>query len=290
MNKNLLIVLLLIVLIVESVLFALYYKSNQKADINNGTESDTIFYTIQGFNDNSVIEGVKVGDYVKVEASPKQFTDSDYEWISEKSGFNEINKLVNDNTSSYKDSYPISYENIVWRVFSVNKKEVKLIAMRPTSAAVYLAGDSGYQNGMYILNEVCNKLYSSEVGTVQNISLNDIESKLTKQYKYKSLDENCFVDFSENNKVYCEMLLDDNEYWISEPYNNSSENNMNISKGLKIFNNGMIQNRTLLGTSQIQHYSASLRPVMTIDSNYVIAPCEGENSIENMHKIVKKEE
>jgi hypothetical protein len=29
---------------------------------------------------------------------------------------------------------------------------------------------------------------------------------------------------------------------------------------------------------------------MTIDSNYVIAPCEGENSIENMHKIVKKEE
>ena len=58
---------------------------------------------------------------------------------------------------------------------------VELISATPTSKTVYLKGALGYNNGVYILNNLCKTQYSnSGLGTTAR-SLNkvDIENKFT---------------------------------------------------------------------------------------------------------------
>ena len=109
-------------------------------------------------------EILKIGDYV--EYTPD--TASTYSLTSAVSG--------------YTSNQSIMQETMKWQIMSVNEDgTVDLISETSTSQKVYLFGNLGYNNGVWILNDICSKQYSNKsLGiTARSIKLEDIESKFS---------------------------------------------------------------------------------------------------------------
>ena len=109
-------------------------------------------------------EILKIGDYV--EYTPD--TASTYSLTSAVSG--------------YTSNQSIMQETMKWQIMSVNEDgTVDLISETSTSQKVYLFGDLGYNNGVWILNDICSKQYSNKsLGiTARSIKIEDIESKFS---------------------------------------------------------------------------------------------------------------
>ena len=73
-------------------------------------------------------------------------------------------------------------KNLKWRILSINESgTVDIISDTPTATAVYLQGSIGYNNGVYLLNDLCASLYSNSTLGVKARSINliDIENKLS---------------------------------------------------------------------------------------------------------------
>lgn len=71
-------------------------------------------------------------------------------------------------------------EDFNWRIWSVNNKEIVLIADGVTSNKLYLLGHAGYNNGVKLQNDICKTCYSNEeLGAVaRNLNIEDIENVL----------------------------------------------------------------------------------------------------------------
>ena len=85
----------------------------------------------------------------------------------------------NESLDSSTDDYKIN----TWRVFEIDKvnQKVTLVPNDSTSKSVILHGAQGYNNGVKLLNDTCNNLYSmpSKGITARSINLEDIENKMT---------------------------------------------------------------------------------------------------------------
>lgn len=88
-------------------------------------------------------------------------------------------KLTQANTGSSNTSDDsIAQEDLNWRVLSINDDgTVDLISDTPTSQSIYLQGSTGYNNGVYLLNDVAASLYSNKsLGvTARSLTIEDIE-------------------------------------------------------------------------------------------------------------------
>jgi len=114
---------------------------------------------------------LKIGDYVNY--SPD--TASDYSLKGEVSGY------YNDTTTKAPVDQTIPQENLTWRIMNINGDgTVELISSTPTTATVGFANSVGYNNGVFVLNDICKKQYSNKSLNVTARSLNlvDIEKKL----------------------------------------------------------------------------------------------------------------
>ena len=84
--------------------------------------------------------------------------------------------------TGYSSDRTITQESLTWRVLSVNDDgTIDLISSAPTSQSVEFGGALGYNNCVYLLNDICAELYSNEnLGvTARNINLeDDIEPKM----------------------------------------------------------------------------------------------------------------
>ena len=107
---------------------------------------------------------VKVGDYV--DYTPN-VTSTSYSLLGAQSG--------------YSRDQTIAQESLKWRVLRKNADgSIDLIA-DPTSKNVYFKGALGYNNGVYLLNDICEKLYSNtgKNVTARSVNLDDMEKWLT---------------------------------------------------------------------------------------------------------------
>ena len=86
---------------------------------------------------------------------------------------------------------------LTWKVLNVDKENdtVDIISTNPTSSTVYFKGILGYNNGPYLMNEICKAQYSNATLGVEARSINllDMEKHLTptgitnrNAYKYNS--------------------------------------------------------------------------------------------------------
>lgn len=107
----------------------------------------------------------KVGDYVNYVPD----TASAYSLPRTVSGYT-INQAINQNTS------------LTWRVLSVNDDgTIDITTSSPVSTSIYFSGALGYNNCVYVLNDLCASQYSnSSLGvTARSINLeDDIEPKM----------------------------------------------------------------------------------------------------------------
>ena len=112
--------------------------------------------------------GIKIGDYVNYKPVPETTT---YE--SSKLGKNYTGSSSNGSDGLTTD------KTLNWRVLGVDAKGcLTLISDKPTTKDVYFEGAKGYNNGVYILNDICKTLYSNtELGvTARSITIEDIEA------------------------------------------------------------------------------------------------------------------
>ena len=114
-------------------------------------------------------EKIKIGDYVNYKPKSKTYT---------------ISKTY----SGYTDNQEYTTENLGWRILNINEDgTVDLISNKPTSHEVYFLGATGYNNGVYLLNDMCNNLYSNldKGTTARSLDIEDIQDKLKSEDTYK---------------------------------------------------------------------------------------------------------
>ena len=111
-------------------------------------------------------EGIEVGDYVNYTYDQKT---TGYSLLSAQSGY------TSNQTVSQKSG-------IKWRILNIHENgTVDLIADNAsTDQTIYFQGALGYNNSVYLLNDICKELYSnSTLGiTARSINIEDIESQM----------------------------------------------------------------------------------------------------------------
>ena len=120
-------------------------------------------------------EGIKVGDYVN------------YEPDANETGYT-TDKLSSDITGSSSNKSAITQDDLKWRILNIDASgRVDLISETPTSQTVYFQGARGYNNGVYVINDICKSLYSNNsLGiTARSLDLKDIEDKMNATGKAK---------------------------------------------------------------------------------------------------------
>ena len=131
----------------------------QMAEQNEQSEMDNISYIIDR-------QKLKIGDYVEYTPTPKE----SYNLLSTASGTTNNQEIVQDTS-------------LTWQIININYNDgsVELISSRDTSQMVSLKGALGYNNGVFILNDICKNLYSnSELGiNARCINVSDIENKMS---------------------------------------------------------------------------------------------------------------
>ncbi len=110
-------------------------------------------------------EGIKIGDYVN------------YTYDTVSAGYN-----LPATQSGYSSNQTIAQTTgLKWRILNIQPNgTVDLISETVPNAAVYFQGALGYNNGVYLINDICKALYSnSSLGlTARSIDLKDIESQM----------------------------------------------------------------------------------------------------------------
>lgn len=119
--------------------------------------------------------GVQIGDIVKYEeVLPNVTLTSESQIIKDLAEYsgttdNTYDKIVQD-------------KNLKWKVLDIYKGKIRLISENSTSSSIKLQSYDGYNNGVYLIDEICNTLYSSSKGKSQNLKIEDIERHLNSKY------------------------------------------------------------------------------------------------------------
>ena len=81
--------------------------------------------------------------------------------------------------SGYSTNQTITQDvSLKWRIMSINNDgTVNLVSSFPTSQTIYLQGAKGYNNGVFILNDIAEKQYSNKSKGIiaRSINIEDIE-------------------------------------------------------------------------------------------------------------------
>ena len=146
------------------------------------TQNGTYTFTITGTGETGSVKsiipvkvskydqraGIKVGDYVSY--TPDTATGKTYD--SEK-----LKKGGYTGTSQQA----LSKDDLNWRVLRKNDDGSIDLIGDATSNSVYFSGSLGYNNGVYLLNDICKELYSNSTHhiTARSVNLEDMEKWLT---------------------------------------------------------------------------------------------------------------
>ena len=158
------------------------YKFTVTGTVNGTAYTKEVSVTVNQFK-NSILEdiNIKIGDNVNYTYDTAS---SSYTLESKYSGYSS-NQTIAQTTG------------LTWKVLNVDKENdtVDIISTNPTSSTVYFYNILGYNNGPYLMNEICKAQYSNKTLGVEARSINllDMEKHLTptgitnrNAYKYSS--------------------------------------------------------------------------------------------------------
>ena len=144
------------------------YKFTVTGIVNGTAYTKEVSVTVNQFK-NSILEdiNIKIGDSVNYTYDTAS---SSYTLESKYSGYSS-NKTIAQTTG------------LTWKVLNVDKENdtVDIISTNPTSSTVTFANILGYNNGPYLMNEICKAQYSNKTLGVnaRSINLLDMEKQLT---------------------------------------------------------------------------------------------------------------
>ena len=144
------------------------YKFTVTGTVNGTAYTKEVSVTVNQFK-NSILNdiNIKIGDSVNYTYDT---ANSSYTLESKYSG-NSSNQTIAQTTG------------LTWKVLNVDKENdtVDIISTNPTSSTVTFANILGYNNGPYLMNEICKAQYSNKTLGVnaRSINLLDMEKHLT---------------------------------------------------------------------------------------------------------------
>ena len=146
------------------------YKFTVTGTVNGTAYTKEVSVTVNQFK-NSILEdiNIKIGDSVN-------YT---YDIDSASSSY-----TLESTYSGYSSNQTIAQTTgLTWKVLNVDKENdtVDIISTNPTSSTVTFANILGYNNGPYLMNEICKAQYSNKTLGVnaRSINLLDMEKQLT---------------------------------------------------------------------------------------------------------------
>ena len=143
------------------------YKFTVTGTVNGTAYTKEVSVTVNQFK-NSILEdiNIKIGDSVNYTYDSA----GSYSLSSTYSGYGS-NQTIAQTTG------------LTWKVLNVDKENdtVDIISTNPTSSTVYFKNILGYNNGPYLMNEICKAQYSNKTLGVEARSINllDMEKHLT---------------------------------------------------------------------------------------------------------------
>ena len=143
------------------------YKFTVTGTVNGTTYTKEVSVTVNQFK-NSILENIniKIGDSVN--------------YTYDSAGSYSLSLTY----SGYSSNQTIAQTTgLTWKVLNVDKENdtVDIISTNPTSSTVYFGNILGYNNGPYLMNEICKAQYSNKTLGVnaRSINLLDMEKHLT---------------------------------------------------------------------------------------------------------------
>ena len=146
------------------------YKFTVTGTVDGKTYTKNVTATVNQYKNEINLDEIQIGDYVNYTYDIDSASSS-YTLESKYSGYSS-NQTIAQTTG------------LTWKVLNVDKENdtVDIISTNPTSSTVRFYGALGYHNGPYIMNKICEELYSNSALNVKarNICLLDMENHLTK--------------------------------------------------------------------------------------------------------------
>ena len=145
------------------------YKFTVTGTVDGKTYTKNVTATVNQYKNEINLDEIQIGDYVNYTYDIDSASSS-YTLESKYSGYSS-NQTIAQTTG------------LTWKVLNVDKENdtVDIISTNPTSSTVYFYNILGYNNGPYLMNEICKAQYSNATLGVnaRSINLLDMEKQLT---------------------------------------------------------------------------------------------------------------
>ena len=145
------------------------YKFTVTGTVDGKTYTKNVTATVNQYKNEINLDEIQIGDYVN-------YT---YDIDSASSSY-----TLESTYSGYSSNQTIAQTTgLTWKVLNVDKENdtVDIISTNTTSSTVYFYNILGYNNGPYLMNEICKAQYSNKTLGVEARSINllDMEKHLT---------------------------------------------------------------------------------------------------------------
>ena len=145
------------------------YKFTVTGTVDGKTYTKNVTATVNQYKNEINLDEIQIGDYVNYTYDIDSASSS-YTLESKYSGYSSNQTIV-------------QTTGLTWKVLNVDKENdtVDIISTNPTSSTVTFANILGYNNGPYLMNEICKAQYSNKTLGVnaRSINLLDMEKQLT---------------------------------------------------------------------------------------------------------------
>ena len=221
-------------------------RASQVKEISDAAQKRDMEYInkqegmIEQYIEGTLANKVNVGDYVEYNYG----TGSEYTTSSNDSEGKDISSTVQTFNSTETGNAFINK----WRVLSKTDGTLKLVSAN-VGADITLNGANGYLNGEKILNGICKKLYSSNIGEARSINVEDI-NEIT---GYNG--DKCYYD-NDGNKI---TIAKNEKKTISNLENDA---NLNLNR---LTNRVCPEDGKDIGDYEVEEYSYVCKNQMSIE-------------------------
>ena len=247
--------------------------------------------------------GIKVGDYVN--------------YVPDTAEAYASTKLAESITGSSKNTADLTQDVLNWQVLNIYDDGSMDLIGSTTNQEVKFFGKSGYNNGVNVLNDICEKLYSKSSKGIKarSVNISDIENRLTeegikertvynngyatygdvKEYNEENVEQTFyFMNLIDKCKFDLKGLSSGGNYWLASCSSDCQETKVNF--GLTFV---WMYYWGAMATLQLgemydsdgkeydgDDYTKYVRPVVSLGADVKIEKCDGDNKFDNMHKII----
>lgn len=174
-------------------------EKTQQAEINQEKILDEYEKELNQYDEKTLVNkvntgAIKIGDYISYTPDTSSIDDI-------------LQELKTYSGSEANTASTLTQEKLDWRVLDVENGQVRLISATPTKSQIALYGYNAYNNGVKLLDDVCNVLYNSKsVSKVQNLKIEDIQNKM-KEKDYSKITSKYGSVFSPAGNYYPSILI-----------------------------------------------------------------------------------